>query len=66
MINYSDAMKQNIQQTERLALYNDLDEIDVFSFVTADNFQGVVIVNQGYWMRHIKGKTVNALVLNKP
>ena len=66
MINNLDAMKQNIQQSEHLPLYNDLGEIDVFSYVTEDIFQGVVMVNQGYRMRHIKGKTVNALVLNKP
>ena len=66
MINSLDAVKQNIQQGEHLILYNDLDEIDVFADVTEDIIQGVVMVNHGYWIRHINGKTVNALVSNKP
>ena len=66
MINSLDAVSQNIQQDEHLILYNDLDEIDVFANVTEDIIQGVVIVNHGYWMRHINGKTVNALISNKP
>ena len=66
MINSLDAVKQNIQQGEHLILYNDLSEIDVFADVTEDIIQGVVMVNHGYWMRHIEGKTVNALVSNKP
>ena len=44
-----------------LILYNDLGEIDVFADVTEDIIQGVVMVNHGYWVRHINGKTVNAL-----
>ena len=66
MINSYDAMKQNVQQDEHLILYNDLGEIDVFADVTKDIIQGVVMVNHGYWMRHINGKTVNALISNKP
>jgi anaerobic selenocysteine-containing dehydrogenase len=66
MINSLDAVSQNIQQDEHLILYNDLDEIDVFASVTEDIIQGVVMVNHGYWMRHISGKTVNALISNKP
>ena len=66
MVNNIDAMKQNIQQGEHLILYNDLSEIDVLAYVTEDIIQGVVMVNHGYWMRHIKGKTVNALISNKP
>ena len=56
MINSLDAVKQNIQQGEHLILYNDLDEIDVFADVTEDIIQGVVMVNHGYWIRHINGK----------
>jgi len=59
-------MKQNIQQGEHLVLYNYLGEIDVFANVTEDIIQGVLMVNHGYWMRHINGKTVNALISNKP
>ena len=66
MINSLDAVSQNIKQDEHLILYNDLDEIDVFANVTEDIIQGVVMVNHGYWMRHINGKTVNALISNKP
>jgi len=66
MVNNLDAMKQNIQQGEHLILYNDMGEIDVFADVTEDIIQGVVMVNHGYWMRHIKGKTVNTLISNKP
>ena len=66
MINSLDAVNQNIRQDEHLILYNDLDEIDVFANVTEDIIQGVVMVNHGYWMRHINGKTVNALISNKP
>jgi anaerobic selenocysteine-containing dehydrogenase len=66
MINSLDAVKQNIQQGEHLILYNDLGKIDVFADVTEDIIQGVVMVNHGYWMRHIDGKTVNALISNKP
>ena len=66
MINSLDAMNQNIQQDERLILYNDMGEIDVFADVTDDIIQGVVMVNHGYWMRHINGKTVNALTSSKP
>ena len=66
MINSLDAVSHNIQQDEHLILYNELDEIDVFAHVTEDIIEGVVMVNHGYWMRHINGKTVNALVSNKP
>ena len=66
MINSLDAIKRNIQQDEYLILYNDLGEIDVFANITEDIIQGVVMVNHGYWMRHINGKTVNALISNKP
>ena len=66
LINNLDAMKQNIQQGEHLVLYNYLGEIDVFANVTEDIIQGVLMVNHGYWMRHINGKTVNALISNKP
>ena len=66
MINSLDAVKQNIQQGEHLILHNDLGKIDVFADVTEDIIQGVVMVNHGYWMRHIDGKTVNALISNKP
>lgn len=66
MVNNLDAMKQKIQQDEHLILYNDLDEIDVFADVTEDIIPGVVMVNHGYWMHHINGKTVNALISNKP
>ena len=66
MINSLDAMNKNIQQDEHLILYNDLGEIDVFADVTEEIIQGVVMVNHGYWMRHINGKTVNALTSNKP
>ena len=66
MINSLDAMKQNIEQGEHLILFNDLGEIDVIADVTEDIIQGVVMVNHGYWIRHINGKTVNALISNKP
>ena len=66
MINRLDAINLNVQQGEQLILYNDLDEIDVFADVTEDIIQGVVMVNHGYWVRHINGKTVNALILSKP
>ena len=59
-------MNLNVQQGEQLILYNDLGEIDVFADVTEDIIQGVVMVNHGYWVRHITGKTVNALILSKP
>ena len=50
MINSLDAMNQNIQQDEHLILYK-LSEIDVFADVTEDIIQGVVMVNNGYWMQ---------------
>ena len=56
----------NMQSPNELILYNDLGEIDVFADVTEDIIQGVVMVNHGYWVRHINGKTVNALILSKP
>ena len=66
MINSSDAMKHNVQHGEHVLLYNDLDEINVIANVTEDILEGVVMVNHGHWMRHINGKTVNALISNKP
>ena len=66
MINISDAMKHDVQHGEHVLLYNDLDEINVIASVTDDILEGVVMVNHGHWMRHINGKTVNALISNKP
>ena len=66
MINSSDAMKHDVQHGEHVLLYNDLDEINVIANVTEDILEGVVMVNHGHWMRHINGKTVNALISNKP
>ena len=66
MINSSDAMKHGVQHGEHVLLYNDLDEINVIANVTEDILEGVVMVNHGHWMRHINGKTVNALISNKP
>ena len=66
MINSSDAMKHDVQHGEHILLYNDLDEINVIANVTEDILEGVVMVNHGHWMRHINGKTVNALISNKP
>ena len=66
MINISDAMKHDVQHGEHVLLYNDLDEINVIANVTEDILEGVVMVNHGHWMRHINGKTVNALISNKP
>ena len=64
MINNLDAMR-HIQEGEHLILYNDIGEIKVVANVTRA-LSGVVMVNHGYWMRHINGKTVNALISNKP
>ena len=66
MINSSDAMKHGVRHGEHVLLYNDLDEINVIANVTEDILEGVVMVNHGHWMRHINGKTVNALISNKP
>ena len=66
MINSSDAMKYGVRHGEHVLLYNDLDEINVIANVTEDILEGVVMVNHGHWMRHINGKTVNALISNKP
>ena len=66
MINISDAMKHDVQHGEHVLLYNDLDEINVIASVTDDILEGVVMVNHGHWMRHINGKTVNALISSKP
>ena len=66
MINNLDAMRQHIQEGEHLILYNDIGEIKVVANVTEGIIQSVVMVNHGYWMRHINGKTVNALISNKP
>ena len=66
MINSLDATNHDIKQGENLILYNDLGEINVFADVTEDIIVGVVMVNHGYWMRHVNGKTVNALISNKP
>ena len=59
-------MKHDVQHGEHILLYNDLDEINVIANVTEDILEGVVMVNHGHWMRHINGKTVNALISNKP
>ena len=66
MINTVDAEARGIKQDEKLKLWNDLSEIWVFADVTDDVISGVLVVSHGYWRRHVKGNTVNALVRSAP
>ena len=40
--------------------------VDALNVTELSQIQGVVMVNHGYWVRHINGKTVNALISSKP
>ena len=40
--------------------------MSVFADVTDDVISGVVVVSHGFWRRHVKGNTVNALIQSKP
>ena len=66
MINTTDAEARGIKQGEKLRLWNDLSEICVFADVTDDVISGVLVVSHGYWRRHVKGNTVNALIRSAP
>ena len=66
MINTVDAEARGIRQGEKLTLWNDLAEVSVFADVTDDVISGVLVVTHGFWRRHVKGNTVNALVHSKP
>ena len=66
MINSVDAETRGIKQGTKLKLWNDLSEIRVFADVTDDVISGVLVVSHGYWRRHVKGNTVNALVCSAP
>ena len=66
MINTADADVSGIRQGEKLTLWNDLAEVSVFADVTDDVISGVLVVSHGFWRRHVKGNTVNALVHSKP
>ena len=66
MINTADAEVRGIRQGEKLILWNDLAEVSVFANVTDDVINGVLVVSHGFWRRHVKGNTVNALVHSKP
>ena len=62
---HSDEVR-GIRQGEKLILWNDLAEVSVFANVTDDVINGVLVVSHGFWRRHVKGNTVNALVHSKP
>ena len=66
MINTKDAEARGIEQGAKLKMWNDLSEIRVFADVTDDVISGVLVVSHGYWRRHVKGNTVNALVRSAP
>ena len=66
MINTVDAEARGIRQGEKLTLWNDLAEVSVFADVTDDVISGVLVVSHGFWRRHVRGNTVNALVYSKP
>ena len=66
MINPVDAKAYDIKPGEKLSLWNDLSEICVFADITDDVISGVLVVSHGFWRRHVKGNTVNALVRSAP
>ncbi len=66
MINSLDAKRKKVSNGQILVLFNDLGEINVVANVTDEIVEGVLMVNHGYWMCHVKGNTVNALVSSNP
>ncbi len=66
VINTKDAKKYNITENEKLEIWNDLGKIFAYASIGDDTLQGVVIISHGYWIKHVKGGTVNTLVKNSP
>ena len=66
LINHTDAKRNKVSNGQELFLFNDLGEIKVVANVTDKIIEGVLMVNHGYWMCHVEGNTVNALVSSNP
>ena len=65
-INENDAKKYSISDEDEVEIWNEKGKIFAYAKITNEIIKGVVLINHGFWMKHIGGGTVNMLVSNIP
>ena len=65
-INENDAQKYSISDEDEVEIWNEKGKIFAYAKITNEIIKGVVLINHGFWMKHIGGGTVNMLVSNIP
>ena len=65
-INENDAQKYSISNEDEVEIWNEKGKIFAYAKITNEIIEGVVLINHGFWMKHIGGGTVNMLVSNIP
>ena len=66
MINNIDAKAYEIVDFDKMKIWNELGEIEATAKVSEDILSGILVVHHGFWRRHVKGNTVNALIRSNP
>ena len=51
---------------DKMKIWNELGEIEATAKVSEDVLSGILVVHHGFWRRHVKGNTVNALIRSNP
>jgi len=66
LINPDDAMSNEINTGDAVKVWNSRGSLYAVAQVSDDVINEVIVVNHGFWMKHLKGNTVNALTESCP